>query len=63
MKEAPANSIHPLSRAEWRLWLEQNHTRATGVWLIRYKKGAGKPQVTYDEEVEEALFFGWIDSK
>ncbi len=59
----PANSIHPRTRSEWRAWLEQNHTRAEGVWLITFKKGTGKPRFEYDEAVEEALCFGWVDSK
>jgi uncharacterized protein YdeI (YjbR/CyaY-like superfamily) len=63
MITAPPNAIHPKTRAEWRKWLKQNHTRAEGVWLISYKKGTGKPRVQYDEAVEEALCFGWIDSK
>jgi uncharacterized protein YdeI (YjbR/CyaY-like superfamily) len=63
MKEAPPNSFHPLSRAEWRRWLEDNHTRPDGVWLITYKKETGQPRVEYDEAVEEALCFGWVDSK
>lgn len=57
------NSIHPHSRAEWRRWLEQHHERPEGVWLIFSKKGSGLPEVTYDEAVEEALCFGWVDSK
>jgi uncharacterized protein YdeI (YjbR/CyaY-like superfamily) len=63
MIEAPANSVHPLSRAEWRAWLEQNHARGQGVWLISYKKNSAKPRFEYDEAVEEALCFGWVDSK
>jgi uncharacterized protein YdeI (YjbR/CyaY-like superfamily) len=63
MTDAPPNSIHPITRAEWRLWLENNHTRAEGVWLISYKKATGKPRFEYNEAVEEALCFGWIDSK
>ncbi|MGG6293215.1 YdeI/OmpD-associated family protein [Leptolyngbya sp. AN02str] len=63
MKEPPANSVHPQSRAEWRAWLAENHTRTEGVWLISYKKATGKPRFEYDEAVEEALCFGWIDSK
>ena len=59
----PPNSIHPKSRAEWRKWLEENHTRADGVWLISYKKATGKPRFDYGDSVEEALCFGWIDSK
>ncbi len=57
------NSVHPLTRAEWRTWLAANHTRPQGVWLITYKKATGQPRVEYEEAVEEALCFGWIDSK
>ena len=63
MAYLPPNSVHPKSRAEWRKWLEKNHTRNEGVWLISFKKATGKPRVDYDESVEEALCFGWIDSK
>ncbi len=63
MVQVPPNSIHPQTRAAWRKWLKQNHQRAAGVWLISYKKGTGKPRFDYDEAVEEALCFGWIDSK
>jgi uncharacterized protein YdeI (YjbR/CyaY-like superfamily) len=57
------DKIHPKTRAEWRAWLEQNHTRTEGIWLISYKKATGKPRFNYEEAVEEALCFGWIDSK
>lgn len=50
------------SRAEWRTWLEGNHDKATGVWLVRFKKGHG-PHLPYDDVVEEALAFGWVDSR
>lgn len=63
MTEPPDNSIHPQTRAEWRAWLEEHHTRPEGVWLISHRNAAGKPAVGYDEGVEEALCFGWIDSK
>jgi uncharacterized protein YdeI (YjbR/CyaY-like superfamily) len=43
--------------------LERHHTRSEGVWLISYKKASGKPRFEYEEAVEEALCFGWIDSK
>jgi uncharacterized protein YdeI (YjbR/CyaY-like superfamily) len=59
----PENSVHPLTRAEWRAWLEQNQARMEGIWLVSYKKSTGKPRVEYKESVEEALCFGWIDSK
>jgi uncharacterized protein YdeI (YjbR/CyaY-like superfamily) len=60
---APPNSIDPKTRARWRAWLTKHHMRDEGVWLIMWKKGSGKSRVTYDEWVEEALCFGWIDSK
>lgn len=63
MTAAPDPSTHPLTRTEWRQWLMANHTQPTGVWLVSYKKATGKPRVEYDEAVEEALCFGWIDSK
>lgn len=51
------------TRTQWRKWLEKNHATSDGIWLIYYKKGSGKSSVKYDEAVEEALCFGWIDSK
>lgn len=51
------------NRDEWRAWLEANHDQASEVWLAYYKKDSGKPSVTYDEAVEEAICFGWIDGK
>lgn len=49
--------------AEWRRWLAENHTREKdGIWLVYYKKQAGKSSVEYEESVEEALCFGWVDS-
>ncbi|HUP30612.1 MAG TPA: YdeI/OmpD-associated family protein [Usitatibacter sp.] len=61
--EPPENSCHPKSRAQWRRWLERNHARAEGVWLVTYKKASGKARMSYDEAVEEALCWGWIDSR
>ncbi len=55
-------TFHPKTRKAWRLWLIKNHTSSPGIWLIYYKKESGKPRVSYDESVEEALCFGWIDS-
>jgi uncharacterized protein YdeI (YjbR/CyaY-like superfamily) len=51
------------NRTEWRNWLAENHQTSKGVWLFTYKKNSGKPHLCYDEAVEEALCFGWIDSK
>lgn len=52
----------PASRQEWRQWLADNHRSEQSVWLVYYKKNSHKPTVTYQEAVEEALCFGWIDS-
>jgi uncharacterized protein YdeI (YjbR/CyaY-like superfamily) len=50
------------NRNEWRKWLKKNHSIIKEVWLIYYKKHTGKPRISYDDAVEEALCFGWIDS-
>ena len=50
------------NRKEWRKWLKENHSVVREVWLIYYKKDTGKPRIPYDDAVEEALCFGWIDS-
>lgn len=63
MTAPPEPSTHPLSREAWREWLRAHHERSTGVWLVSYKKATGKPRFDYDAAVEEALCFGWIDSK
>jgi uncharacterized protein YdeI (YjbR/CyaY-like superfamily) len=51
------------SREAWRSWLEDHHRQESSVWLVLYKKGSGEPTLTYAEAVEEALCFGWVDSK
>jgi len=61
--EPPPNSVQCETRSEWRDWLSDNYARREGVWLITYKKAAGKPLLSYDAAVEEALCWGWIDSK
>ena len=62
MPMADAAMIHPEDRAAWRAWLEANHASASGVWLVSWRRGQG-PRVEYEEAVEEALCFGWIDSQ
>jgi uncharacterized protein YdeI (YjbR/CyaY-like superfamily) len=57
-----AERIHPHSRAQWRDWLESNHAASTGVWLVSWRKHTGKDGPSYEDAVEEALCFGWIDS-
>jgi uncharacterized protein YdeI (YjbR/CyaY-like superfamily) len=50
------------SRRRWRQWLGKHHASSAGVWLVFYKKYTGTKAVTYEEAVQEALCFGWIDS-
>jgi len=57
------NTLYANSREEWREWLEKNHQIEKSVWLIIYHKESKTPSVNYEEAVEEALSFGWIDSK
>jgi uncharacterized protein YdeI (YjbR/CyaY-like superfamily) len=56
-------TLYVENRDKWRAWLEANSQRATEVWLVYYKKGTGRLRVDYGEAVEEAICFGWIDSK
>jgi uncharacterized protein YdeI (YjbR/CyaY-like superfamily) len=60
MKQLP--EIYFSTREEWRNWLSINHNTSEGVWMIFHNKKSGLPTLTYDEYVEEALCFGWIDS-
>ena len=53
--------FHFVNRHDWRTWLEANHATANEAWLVIYKKHTGKPGLSYEEAVEEALCFGWID--
>jgi uncharacterized protein YdeI (YjbR/CyaY-like superfamily) len=45
----------------WRAWLSKHHRTSSGVWLVFPKKATGLPTVSYNDAVEEALCFGWID--
>ena len=54
--------VYAKDRKEWRKWLKKNHKSVNPIWLVYNKKGSGEPTVTYNEAVEEALCFGWIDS-
>lgn len=60
---AAAADVLVTSRAELRAWLAENHASSPSIWLVASKKASGKPQVTYDEIVEEPLCFGWVDSR
>ena len=62
MPDLPENAVELTDRASWRAWLAAHHTRPDGVWTVRYKKSSGRPTLTWDDVVQEAICFGWIDS-
>lgn len=63
MTQAPhLDLVEPGDRVAWRAWLETNHAGSPGVWLAVGKKGNTRTALTYEEAVEEAVCFGWIDS-
>ncbi len=51
------------SRAQWRDWLARHHADHTEIWVVYFKKGSGQAGIGYEESVEEALCFGWIDGQ
>jgi len=57
------DTFYPKNRQQWRQWLQDNHECRQSIWLIYYKKKSNNPSVEYSEAVDEALCFGWIDSK
>jgi uncharacterized protein YdeI (YjbR/CyaY-like superfamily) len=57
-----SKTLYVSNRDDWRAWLAKNHLAEKEVWLIYYKSHTGKPRIPYDDAVEEALCYGWIDS-
>jgi uncharacterized protein YdeI (YjbR/CyaY-like superfamily) len=55
-------TLYVTDRAQWRAWLETHHDNAKEIWLVYPKKSSGKARIVYNDAVEEALCFGWIDS-
>lgn len=50
------------TRTDWRQWLAANHSISEGIWMVYYKKHTKRACVSYNDAVEEALCYGWIDS-
>jgi uncharacterized protein YdeI (YjbR/CyaY-like superfamily) len=48
---------------DWREWLDKNHKSSNGIWLCIFKKKSGRDSVSYDQAIEEALCYGWIDGQ
>ena len=55
-------ALYVSDRKSWRKWLKENHLSEKEIWLIYFKKHTGKDRVSYNDAVEEAICFGWIDS-
>jgi uncharacterized protein YdeI (YjbR/CyaY-like superfamily) len=55
-------TVYFADRKQWREWLAQNYDKEKEVWLVYLKKASGKQRILYNDAVEEALCFGWIDS-
>jgi len=56
-------TYYPKSRSDWRKWLVKNHETKQSVWLLFYNKKSEKESISWSDAVDEALCFGWIDSK
>ena len=61
MPDLPELLVH--DAAQWRSWLEQSELETPGVWLVLHKKGGTTTTLTYDQALDEALCFGWIDGQ
>ena len=55
-------TLYVTNRKAWRAWLAKHHARKKEIWLIYYKKHTEQPRIPYDDAVEEALCYGWVDS-
>ncbi|MGH7548532.1 MAG: YdeI/OmpD-associated family protein [Gemmatimonadales bacterium] len=55
-------TFYARNRAQWRAWLSKHHRAAREIWLVYSKKHSGKRRIPYNDAVEEALCYGWIDS-
>ena len=55
-------TLYVIHRKDWRQWLKQHSKTEKEIWLVYYRKESGQPRLAYNDAVEEALCFGWIDS-
>ncbi len=58
----PEKTLHVADKRSWRAWLAKHHKSETEIWLIYFRKETGKPRISYNDAVLEALCYGWIDS-
>lgn len=55
-------TLYVVKPSEWRKWLQKNYDKKSEIWLVLPKAISGKPRISYNDAVEQALCFGWIDS-
>jgi uncharacterized protein YdeI (YjbR/CyaY-like superfamily) len=55
-------TLYVTNKKQWRSWLAKHNIKEKEIWLIYYRKSSGKPRISYNDAVEEALCYGWIDS-
>jgi len=58
----PTRTLYVHRVADWRAWLRKHSRTSREVWLVYYRKSSGKPRLSYNDAVDEAICFGWIDS-
>jgi len=63
MQKKEIEIFYPSSQTAWRKWLQEHHLSKQSVWLVFYAKSSKKPSISWSDAVDEALCFGWIDSK
>lgn len=63
MSKEEIEQFYPETKQHWRKWLEKNHICKNAVWVVFYNKKSTKPTISWSDAVDEALCFGWIDSK
>jgi uncharacterized protein YdeI (YjbR/CyaY-like superfamily) len=56
-------TLYAASREDFRKWLAEHHQSKQEIWLVFYRKSSGKPTIPYDDAVEKAICYGWIDSQ
>ena len=59
---ADLTRVEIADRPGWRSWLRAHHSNEMGAWLVFHRKDSGLPSISYDDALEEALAYGWIDS-
>ena len=55
-------TLYVTKRKQWRSWLSKNYDKEKEIWLVYFRKSSGKSRIPYNDAVEEALCYGWIDS-